>query len=72
MFYNYSLAPYFILLAVGFVATLNGLMILKTRSFSAPFRSGERASEQAALIAGYALVTLGVASFLALAWMFAR
>lgn len=72
MFYNYSLAPYFILLAVAFVATLNGLMILKTRSFSAPFRSGERASEQVALIAGYALVTLGAASFFALAWLFVR
>lgn len=72
MFYNYSLAPYFILLALAFGATLNGLMILKTRSFSAPFRSGEPASAQTALMAGYALVTLGIASFLALAWMFAR
>ena len=50
MFYNYSLAGYFILLFVAFVATLNGLMILKTRTFEMPFGSGERVEGTAAVV----------------------
>ena len=36
MFYNYGLAGYFILLFVAFVATLNGLTILRTKTFEMP------------------------------------
>jgi hypothetical protein len=64
MFYNYSLVGYFILLFVAFVATLNGLMILKTKTFELP--GGSRVEGQSAVWGGLGLIALGVASFAAL------
>lgn len=66
MFYNYSLAGYFILRFVSFVATLNGLMILKTRTFELPFGGHERVEGAAAMWGGYGLIALGLASLAAL------
>lgn len=69
MFYNYSLAGYFILLCVAFVATLNGLMILKTRTFNVPLGVEEwRVEGTAAVWGGAGLVALGALSFAGLIW----
>ncbi len=66
MFYNYSLAGYFILLFVAFAATLNGLTILKTKTFEMP--GGARVDGQSALWGGLGLIALGVLSFAMLVW----
>lgn len=67
MFYNYSLAGYFILLCFAFVATLNGLMILKTRTFNVPLGVEEwRVEGTSAAWGGAILIALGVLSFVAL------
>ena len=68
MSYNYSLVGYFILLFVAFVATLNGLTILKTRTFENPFGSHERIEGRSAVWGGFGLITLGLLSFAALVW----
>ena len=69
MFYNYSLAGYFILLCVAFVATLNGLMIIKTRTFNVPLGVEEwRVDGTPAVRVGGGLVILGIASFVGLMW----
>lgn len=68
MFYSYSLVGYFVLLCVAFVATLNGLMILKTRTFQMPFGSHERIEGASAVWGGYGLIALGLLSFAALVW----
>jgi len=69
MFYNYSLAGYFILLCVAFVATLNGLMIVKARTFNVPLGVEEwRVDGTSATWTGVGLVGLGVLSFAALVW----
>ena len=70
MFYNYSLAIYFILLFVGFAATLNGAMILKTRSFTPPGGGGQ-IEGRAATWSGVGLIVLGLASLATLARMLA-
>lgn len=70
MFYNYSLAIYFILLFAGFVATLNGAMILKTRSFVPP-GGREQIEGPAAMWGGVGLVVLGLTSLAALVGMLA-
>ncbi len=72
MFYNYSLAGYFILLFVAFVATLNGLIILKTRTFRMPFGAGERVEGPAAMWGGVGLIVLGLLSLAALVWVLFR
>ncbi len=66
MFYNYSLAGYFILLFVAFVATLNGVTILKTRTFEMP--GGSRVDGQSAVWGGLGFMALGVLSFAVLVW----
>ncbi len=66
MFYNYSLVGYFILLFVAFVATLNGLTILKTRTFEMP--GGPRVDGHSAVWGGLGLLALGVLSFAVLLW----
>ncbi len=68
MFYNYSLAGYFIFLAVAFVATLNGLMIVKTQCFEMPFGAQARVEGRSAVWAGLGLIALGLLSLAALVW----
>lgn len=69
MFYDYRFAPFLILLCVGFVATLRGLMVLKTRTMevTVPFGSEARLDGTAATWAGAGLVALGLLSFTVLA-----
>lgn len=67
MFYNYSLAGYFILAFVAFWATLKGLETLKTRTFAVPFGDERRPIEgPGAMRAGVALLALGAISLLGL------
>jgi hypothetical protein len=69
MFYNYQYAIHFILLCVAFVATLNGLMILKTHSTEPVGALQTTLTGSAAVWRGAALVTLGAVSFLAFLWL---
>lgn len=69
MFYNYTFAIHFILLCVAFVATLNGLMILKTRSTDPQGAFRTSVTGAAAVRIGSALVAVGLGSFLVLLWL---
>ena len=70
MFSNYSLAGFFLLLLVGFVATLKGFTTIKTRAFRSPV-GDYSVTGQAAVLWGIALVAVGLASLATLVLLFA-
>ncbi len=68
MFYDYSLAPYFLLLFVGFMATLKGFITIKVRLFESPIGDYSATGKEAVLW-GTALVVVGLGSWAMLAWL---
>jgi len=68
MFYNYSLAPYFLLLFVGFMATLKGFTTIKVRLFESPI-GDYSATGQEAVLWGTAFVVVGLGSWAMLVWV---
>ena len=68
MFYNYSLAGYFLLLFVGFLATLKGLITIKIRLFESPI-GDYSATGQEAVAWGTALIVVRLGSWAMLVWV---